>query len=246
MSRVSAVDMRNLLLRRYGGAAAAFWAGSLSRGMGTPRSDLDLVVIFAHLDHARRESYAGPGGRQVEAFLHDPECLAIFFEKDRARGIPVLIEMVAEGISLMTTEIGAAARASAIAALKAGPLPCAEAALARARYRITDRLDDLADRTGDPTMLRALGAELFPLGHQLRNRAAGRWAAQGKRAVEELRSHDFGRRYLAAFDALFAAGEVRGVLSVLDEVLDPLGGRLHDWADDAPPHGGPRRLETMT
>ena len=236
MSRVNSITMRQLLLRRYRGAAAGFWAGSLSRGLGTPTSDLDLVVVYARLDQAWRESYPGPGGRQVEAFIHDLDSLSMFFGKDRAQGVPVLIEMVADGVSLMTTEIGADAQTMARRAMKAGPEPLSTEALEKGRYTLTDLLDDLTDRKGDPVMARALGAELFHRGHQLRDRAAGRWTSRGKRAVEELRASAFGRRYLDAFDALFETGDVVGVLSVMEEVLAPIGGRLYDWRSDAPPH----------
>src|SRR5262245_32015520 len=85
---------------RYSNAAAVFAAGSILRGEGTPFSDLDLVVVFAQLPCAYRESFTFEG-YPVEAFVHDPETLEYFFlEIDRPSGIPALPQMVVEGIEV--------------------------------------------------------------------------------------------------------------------------------------------------
>jgi predicted nucleotidyltransferase len=46
-----------IVTSRYEGAAFAFAAGSIMRGEGTRLSDIDLVVIYDHLEAARRESF---------------------------------------------------------------------------------------------------------------------------------------------------------------------------------------------
>ena len=85
---------------RYPDASAIFAAGSIVRGEGTATSDLDLVVVYASLPSAYRESFRF-GGVPVEAFVHDPETLEYFFvDVDRASGVPALPQMVVEGIEI--------------------------------------------------------------------------------------------------------------------------------------------------
>ena len=50
-------------------------------GEGTSHSDIDLVVIFASLEHARRGVFLFIyDSVPIEAFLHDPATLRYFFE----------------------------------------------------------------------------------------------------------------------------------------------------------------------
>ena len=42
---------------KFPNAKVIFLAGSIVRGVGTPDSDLDLVVVFEHLPNAYRESF---------------------------------------------------------------------------------------------------------------------------------------------------------------------------------------------
>ena len=81
---------------RYGGAAFAYAAGSIMRGQGTILSDIDLVVVFDHVEAACRESFVVEGV-PVEAFVHDRETLAWFVDDDVAQGRPVILTMIAEG-----------------------------------------------------------------------------------------------------------------------------------------------------
>jgi predicted nucleotidyltransferase len=84
---------------RYTGAAT-FAAGSIVRGEGTSTSDLDLVVVYAQLSRAYRESFRFDG-YPVEAFIHDPATLEYFvLEIDRPSGVPALSQMIAEGVEI--------------------------------------------------------------------------------------------------------------------------------------------------
>jgi predicted nucleotidyltransferase len=56
------IDVANAIrAERYEDAAAVFAAGSIVRGHGTPFSDLDLVVVYAQLPCAYRESFRSGG-----------------------------------------------------------------------------------------------------------------------------------------------------------------------------------------
>ena len=94
---------RNVVARRFTDARVAFCAGSLMVGEGTSHSDIDLVVIFASLEHARRKSFIYDSV-PIEAFLHDPATLRYFFENvGAASGIPSLPRMVDEGVIVCGT-----------------------------------------------------------------------------------------------------------------------------------------------
>ena len=56
------IDVANAIRAdRYKDAVAIFAAGSIIRGEGTPFSDLDLVVVYAQLPCACRESFVRAG-----------------------------------------------------------------------------------------------------------------------------------------------------------------------------------------
>ena len=57
---------------RFHDAIAVFAAGFLLRGEGTAFSDLDLMVVYARIQGAYRESFR-LDGCPVEAFVHDRE-----------------------------------------------------------------------------------------------------------------------------------------------------------------------------
>jgi hypothetical protein len=59
---------------QYGEAKAIFWAGSVSAGTFTDRSDLDLVVIVAHTPSSYREAFAYQGWK-IDAFIRDMSTL---------------------------------------------------------------------------------------------------------------------------------------------------------------------------
>ena len=47
--------VQKLIRERYVDAKAVFWAGSVSQGKGTNASDLDLVIVFDSIPHAKRD-----------------------------------------------------------------------------------------------------------------------------------------------------------------------------------------------
>src|SRR5215210_651672 len=102
-SRVSPVEAaRGIFGERYVGARVLFLGGSVMRGEAPPASDLDIVVVYERLPNAYRAAFVY-GGWPVEAFVHDVETLAEFFESDRRRGVPALMSMVWEGLEVPET-----------------------------------------------------------------------------------------------------------------------------------------------
>ncbi|MEZ4319365.1 MAG: nucleotidyltransferase domain-containing protein [Myxococcota bacterium] len=223
---------RAVLAREHPGAVGAFMAGSIVRGEATETSDIDLVVLYASLEHAWRHSLELDGW-PVEVFVHDPETLAWFFEEDRKQGIPSMHSMVAEGWILGDHPLLQAARDRARAGLAAGPPPWNPDS---ARYGLTDLRDDLRSPR-NPDERFAIVARLHDPLADFWLRAQGEWSAKGKSVPRRLKAVDpvFAARFGAAFrDALGPDGP-KDLLALVDEVLAPHGGpRFAGFRLDAP------------
>lgn len=228
---------RMVMSQRYPDAAVAFAAGSLVRGDGTAYSDLDLVVVYATLPAAYRESFRFHE-LPVEAFVHDPGTLEYFFvEMDAASGIPALPQMVLEGHEVpAATDLSRHLKARAAAIMAAGPPSLDGETERRRRYVLTDLLDDLrGSRSADELM--ACGARLFEDLADFYLRVGGHWSARGKAIPVALRRADAAlyARYCASFDSLFRFNEIGPVLRLAEELLLSSGGLLFEgYRSDAP------------
>lgn len=214
---------------RYNGAAFAYAAGSIMRGEGTYLSDIDFVVVFDHLEAARRESFT-VDRVPIEAFVHDPETLAWFVDEDVARGRPSILNMIVEGKVVGRDQDRAEAlRAKIAARLGSGPLPFSAAKLNALRYEITDAVDDLrGDRTLGEAL--AIGAMLHPKLVELALRGRGHWNGAGKwvpRLLTKI-SPDLAIRFDSAFRVLFTTGDGGEVIALAEAELAPHGGPLFD------------------
>jgi predicted nucleotidyltransferase len=225
-----------ILANRYPEADSAFVAGSLVRGEGSATSDIDLVVLYAALPQAYRESFLFED-IPVEAFVHDPETLSWFLEQDRKDGRPALISMLVEGALIgRRQEAGLDFKDQARKMFAEGPPPLSADALLRLRYSITDKLDDLeADRSASERI--AIGAALYPLLVELALRGSNRWNGSGKWHARLLREMDgviteqFERAFLDLYDGL----RTHSVIQLADGLLAPHGGRLFSgYRSDAP------------
>lgn len=229
-SRVSAVEAaRGLWGGRYAGSRVLFLAGSVMRGEATQASDLDVVVVYDRLPNAYREAFVHAGW-PVEAFVHDAETLERFFEDDRRRGLPALMNMVAEGVEVPgATEFSAALKRRAEELLAAGPPPWDDGELSLRRYRLTDWADDMRFPRS-PEELVGTGAYLYQDAADFYFRSRGLWSAHSKTIPRRLRraDPDFAERFLRAFDALFAEKRADAALALVEELLAPFGGPLFD------------------
>ena len=222
-------------------------AGSRARGTSTASSDYDVIVLFPTLkDGAWREVVLFEDER-FEVFVHDLGTLAYFCrEVDRPSGIPILPNMVVEGISILPLPSAVLDKAREIAqrTLSEGPPPLDAATIANRRYVITDMAAALQAGRDRGTLL-ALGAALYTSLADFTLRAEGRWSARGKALPRALaaKSASLASEFEVAFAALFASGDVRPVQALVDAILAPHGGRLRDgyrqtapraWRDIAP------------
>lgn len=228
--RLSPAEAAQRIFReRYEEARVVFLGGSVMRGEATPTSDLDLVVVYERLPRAYREAFVY-GGWPVEAFVHDAETLAEFFESDRRRGVPALMSMVWEGSEVPeASAFSAEWKRRARELLEAGPPPWDEEELTLRRYRLTDWVDDVRHpRSGEELV--ATGAWLYQDAAEFYFRARGMWSAHSKTIPRRLRGTDadFAERFLRAFDALFTDKRPEPVIALVEELLEPFCGLLFE------------------
>ena len=232
------IDVANAIRAgRYGDAAAIFAAGSIVRGEGTPFSDLDLVVVYARVPCAYRESFRFDG-YPVEAFVHDPTTLEYFFlEVDGPSGVPALPQMIVEGIEVPgPSDMSRELKRRAVAIIEAGPPALDREAEQRMSYFVSDLLDDLrAPRSNDELI--GAGARLYEqlADYYLRSRRL--WSAKGKAIPRVLQQTDAAlcAVYCEAFEELFARGDSGSVIRLAEDLLRESGGPLFDgYRADAP------------
>jgi predicted nucleotidyltransferase len=237
---IRAIAVR-LVHERYPTAVAAIIGGSFATGRQTPTSDIDLLLLFEHVDCAWRDTIVAEG-RTVELFGHDLATFTYFCKEiDAPGGTVPLAMMVVEGENIVAAgDAYAQMHALAQAIDGAGPPVLDAENLQRRRYAITTAQEDLVDST-HPGEALAVACQLYEALADLHLRAAGQWSGGGK--------HLF--RRLQAFDAAIA-GQLDGALrlvagdlpagqqafaQVTAAVLAPAGGPLLDgFTLPAPAH----------
>ena len=222
-SRALATAQKSLA-GRFKGAAFAFVGGSIMRGQGTAASDIDMVVVFPHLERAWRESFM-EDEFPVEVFVHDPQTLAYFLDAGLQNGFPVMINMVASGrIIGPDIELAQAMQSKAAEVISSGPKPLAGPEYDWLRYRISDLADDLrGDRP--PEEIRAIAAHLYQPLADLMLLGRGAWTGRGKWAPRLLLRLDPNLAW--RFDDAFrraATGDGAPLLALADAELALHGG----------------------
>lgn len=221
---------KELFDTRYQGADAIFVTGSVVRGEATAHSDLDLVVLFPHVQRAYRESFAHKGW-PVEAFIHDAETLRYFFQHvDKNLGRATLAEMVAEGHEVpCATTLSDEVKVMARSALQEGPPPLTEEDLHDRRYHISEILDDMRE----PRNRQELVASATLLYNELADfyfRTRRGWTGSGKNLVRRMKRADpvFARKFTDAFDDVFSTGQVQRVIAMAEDLINEQGGLLFE------------------
>jgi hypothetical protein len=237
---MTAEDVEQLAARvlavRFPDAEAGFAAGSIIRGQGTDGSDLDMVVLYARLPNARRESFIFEG-LPVDAFIHDGETLAWLFQGDLDAGKPAHLTMVAEGrIVGPRPEAARQLQDRARQMLREGPPPLSTEQLEQFCYLITCRVDDLRDRR-DVREGVATGAWLYLVLADFILRAQGQWAHTAKWIPRSLTAFDpeLEAAFSRAFDDLFVRQDPAGVIAFAETVLAPFGGPLLEGYESQSP-----------
>ena len=230
LSRSEAVELAaRLLAARYPQADAGFAAGSFVRGNAVPRSDLDLVVLMPEIETSWRESLIFEGV-PVDVFVHDPDTLRLYLQKDVDARKPAMLTMTREGVIVGPRPAPAEAlKAEAEAIYAKGPPPFSPEELERFRFMISDRIDDLRDERPWPEQV-GTAVWLHMVLSEFILQANGRWAATAKWTPRALAAYDpaVEAAFTAAFEALFERRDVAPVIAFAEAVLAPFGGPLFD------------------
>ncbi|WP_172387278.1 nucleotidyltransferase domain-containing protein [Streptomyces sp. MNP-20] len=219
---------RAVVGEKFPAARAAFLGGSAATERRTPTSDLDVVVLLPGPPAPYRESLLH-GRWPVELFVHTEESWQTFVEREIGKRRSPLLWMCAEGVLLLDRDgVGEKIATEAQRLVTAGVPEVTMEELEDRRYAITDLLDDLAacDNAGERlfivTELARRTAELV-LAVNGAWLGGGKWLARHADATEPGFSAKLSE---AVRDAL--AGREKGLVGVVDAVLDRCGGRL--WA----------------
>ncbi|MEV4839379.1 cupin domain-containing protein [Nonomuraea sp. NPDC049486] len=215
-------EARALVDELFPEALYALLGGSVAAGRRTPTSDLDILVVVDGLAAPYRESLRRHDW-PVELLVHSQTSFGAWLERDFGNRQPVLARLCAEGIVLADRSGGRleALREELRGRLERGPGAPHDAALGRARYVLSDLLDDLAGVT-DPGERAFIEWNVVEEAARLALSLGGRWQGGGKWLLRELRAHD---PELA--QALLKARETPGELAaVAGGVLERAGGRL--------------------
>lgn len=227
---------KKILLKKYPKASFAFCAGSIMRGQGTPTSDIDLVVIFPRVKNPYRESFVFEG-IPVEAFIHDKDTLAFFFQKDREELHAAIMDMVVNSVVVPArTALSTKIQTKAHKLLKNGPPRLTKEKKEILQYMITDAIDDLRGGLAKDERF-FVGMRLLDKLAEATQLQSKQWIGFGKHAARQLRrtSPHFASSYKKAFDILLATNNPTPLIRLADKILEPIGGRLFDGhRQDAP------------
>ncbi len=230
---MSALDALCLLVRelqeeRFKDASMVFLAGSHVRNEQTAFSDLDLVVLYTSLDFAFRESFVYKG-QLIEAFHHDVDTLAYFFEQDARRGKPSLPQLVLEGIVIPQSSPLSEQLKHKAELLLAEPIPLSDEEIVHQRYWISDCIWDLKEPRSRTEAI-ATGTVLYDVLANFYLRTRGFWGTSGKWLPRSLQRANpvFAEQFHAAFDVLFQTGSGSAVIDLALQAMEPFGGVCFD------------------
>ncbi|MEH7225996.1 nucleotidyltransferase domain-containing protein [Bacillus sp. JJ1566] len=217
---------------------AAILAGSVARGEATETSDLDIVVFDKNIPSSFRESlieFSWP----IEVFVHNETSYKQFFETDKKRARPSMPRMVYEGIVLKDDGILEAIKKEAKEILENGPEEWTRETIDFKRYFITDVLDDFIGCEQREEAI-FIANNLAELTSEFILRINRKWVGASKwvyRALKDL-DEEFAKRFVAAFDSFYRNDDKSKVIHLVDEILEPFGGRYFEGFSLGKTNGG--------
>lgn len=229
--------VKNLCSERYKEASVIYWAGSVTTGNFTSKSDLDIVVIYAHIANAYREAFIYDGWK-IDAFIHDIETLRYFFEEvGRKSGMSVLPQMVVSGVLITPpSSLSEDIKRLATKVIDEGPPSWSKEEIDKARFYMTDLLDDIVYAQNRTEQI-ASSAKLYEILATFYFRAQNAWQADGKAIIQYLKKQNYqlAEMYRDAFDEVFKHNNTMELETLVNTILDPYGGLLwEDYRADAP------------
>ena len=220
---------KRALQQYYPDCACAFVAGSLLRGEGTAKSDIDIVVIFDDdFEDIHRFSVI-QNAWPIEFFVHNVRANSYYMGKDRDRGMCVMMDMVANGIAVPAeTDLVRERRALAQHLIEEGPPPLSGREIKARLYRLASLLDDLDETRPQFENMAVLATLLDAIGDFFL-RVQGQWSGFGKPLARILKRSDenFALQLEHAFTDAHA-GRFDDLRALTEELIDRFGGRPFD------------------
>ncbi|MBD7946249.1 nucleotidyltransferase domain-containing protein [Psychrobacillus sp. AK 1817] len=212
----------------YPHCQGAILAGSIVRGEGTSTSDLDIVIFDNSILSAFRESFYVEGW-PVEVFIHNLSSYKHYFELDCERAKPSLPKMIVEGMVLKDDGLLSSIQGEARLLLSNGPKEWSKATITLKRYFLTDVLDDFIGST-TPEEDIFIVHTLLELASEFVLRVNRQWVGTSKWGYRALKQFDesFAHKFIEVFDAYYKHRDKVKIIELVDEILEPFGGRLFE------------------
>lgn len=206
----------------------ALLAGSVVRGEATETSDLDIVIFDQSLISSYRESLIYLGWK-IEAFVHNLTSYKAFFKSDYERARPSMPRMVLEGIILKDVGIIKSIKKEAKDLMDQGPEKWSAETIELKQYFISDTLDDLLGSTDRAEEI-CIANTLAEMVSEFVLRTNQKWIGTSKWIIRSLRhyDHNFANHFVNAFDVFYRTGDKTEIIQLVDNILEPYGGRLFD------------------
>ncbi len=214
--------------KHFPNCQGALLAGSVIRGQATATSDLDIVIFDTTISSPYRDSLVDFGWA-IEVFVHNLTSYKRYFESDCQRARPSLPNMVMEGVILKDSGIVSPIKKEAKEIIENGPEEWSTETIQTKRYFITDALDDFK---GSTTRLEEIfiANRLAELASEFVLRTNRQWIGTSKWTFRALTNYDeqFANQFAEAFDAFYRTEDKKQVIYLVENILQPHGGRLFD------------------
>ncbi|MBA8666785.1 hypothetical protein H1Q59_02625 [Holosporaceae bacterium 'Namur'] len=221
--------IKKLIDERYSVAKAVFWGGSVSQGLGTNASDLDIIIVYERISNSYREAFIYEDWL-IDAFIHDPETLGILFRKMKEIGICGTMEMILNGREIMPkSSFSKCIKDLTRENYELRPLIWEKVETDKERFLITDLLDDILYPNSRAEQI-ASAAKLYEQLARFYFRAQNKWCASGKSILRyiEKDNPDIAYEYSHAFEKAFQGEDVQDLKNLVAKLLAPYGGLLWD------------------
>lgn len=175
---------RSYVEEMHAGAEASILGGSAALGRSTPTSDLDIAILYraGGSNYAETVRYRG---WIVEAFIHTPESLAFWYEKERSLRCAVIGDICARGLLLTDHGPGKQWQDEARRYMLQGPMPLTDAERDLRGYDLICSMDDLLG-SSSPAETFAIASDVFRQTAELLLLRHQKWLGNGKWAVRRL------------------------------------------------------------
>lgn len=210
--------------QHYPTCSAAFLAGSVAIGAGTPSSDLDILVITP--DERPRWTTLMEADWPIEVFILSPDMYRDAFAKDVRRRRPFFLSVCTQSVVLVDRDgIAERMKKEAQQLLAAGPSPLNDEELVEYRHELTWMRDDFAD-TDDLDEARLMAQDLAVTAARFYLAYHRHWLGLGKWLLRELRaaSPAHAREFTEAMSAINCNGDKAPLLAFANAMLDFVGG----------------------